>query len=76
MADYKIRLNEVEDVKKFVHTISDFEGDVIIRSGKYAVDAKSILGIFSLNLTDELILEIENPTEAELAKIDSFLVKE
>ena len=50
----KILLNSVEKVKNFVNEASNIEGDITITSGRYVVDAKSIMGIFSLNLTNDM----------------------
>lgn len=76
MAEFKVQLNGVERVKEFVNIVSGFEEDVFIKSGKYVVNGKSILGIFSLNVSEELILEMENPKEKELKQIDKFILKE
>ena len=75
MAEYKVQLNSVEKVKEFVHIVSGFEKDIFIKSGKYVVNGKSILGIFSLNVSEVMILEIENPKESELKQIDKFIIK-
>jgi phosphotransferase system HPr-like phosphotransfer protein len=60
MNTYKLFLGTPEDVKKFANRILGMESDASIRSEdrKYCVDAKSIMGIFSLDLTKDLILEI------------------
>lgn len=57
---YKIKFNTADSVKSFVKEIERTESDSIIRSEnkKYAVDARSIMGIFSLDLTNTLLLEI------------------
>ena len=57
---YKIKFNTVDSVKSFVKEIERTESDSIIRSAnkKYAVDARSIMGIFSLDLANILLLEI------------------
>ena len=53
-----IRLDTIDKVKGFVSTILHFEGDADLSSGRYTVDAKSILGIFSLELSQPLELEL------------------
>ena len=45
-----IKLYGVEEVKKFVNTISQYEFDFDLTSGRYIIDAKSMIGIFSLDL--------------------------
>ena len=56
MRTCKIMLNTVADVKEFVNLISGCAYEVELVSGRYAVDAKSIMGIFSLDLSKPLTL--------------------
>lgn len=60
MSRYKINLNTFDKVQSFVNIMLNIEPDTIIRSEdrKYAVDAKSIMGLYSLDLSKCLILEI------------------
>ena len=60
MYEMKIKLDTIDKVKQFVGTITEFEGDFDIYSGKYIIDAKSILGIFSVDLSRPVILKIGN----------------
>ena len=55
-----IKLYGVEEVKKFVNTISQYEFDFDLTSGRYIIDAKSMIGIFSLDLSKPLIVEIHS----------------
>lgn len=50
MTTVNIKLSTIEEVRKFVNTVSLFDYDVDLKSGRYIVDAKSIMGIFSLDL--------------------------
>lgn len=50
MKELRIMLNTIEDVKDFVNITNRYEFDCDLVSGRYAVDAKSIMGIFSLDL--------------------------
>ena len=52
----QIILDNVDKVKAFVVTVSKYPGDATLTSGRYVVDAKSIMGIFSLDLTHPLDL--------------------
>ena len=54
-----ILLCSIDGVKDFVNMVSRIEGDVTISSGRYIIDAKSIMGIFSLDLSKMVTLEIE-----------------
>lgn len=63
-----IRLDTIDKVKGFVSTILHFEGDADLSSGRYTVDAKSILGIFSLELSQPLELELMGEPGPALAE--------
>ena len=67
MAQIAIRLNTLTEVKEFNAAAAQIPGDVDLRSGRYCVDAKSIMGIFSLNLSRGLT-ESAAMTEDELRK--------
>lgn len=54
----KIQLNAINDVKEFVNTVMRFNYDIDLVSGRYAIDAKSIMGIFSLDLSKPIDLNI------------------
>ena len=53
-----IRLSLVETVNKFVNIVSRYPFDMDLRAGRHVVDAKSVLGIFSLDLSRPITLEI------------------
>lgn len=57
MRTCNIMLNTINDVKAFVNTVSKYDFDVDLISGRYAIDAKSIMGIFSLDLSKPIRLE-------------------
>ena len=58
MREVQILLESIDDAKQFVHTISSYDGDFALLSGKYIVDAKSILGLFSVDLSKSVTLRI------------------
>lgn len=60
MHSVMICLNSIEKVKYFVNTITQYDGDFDLSSGRYVIDAKSIMGIFSLDLSKPLKLDIYN----------------
>lgn len=60
-----IKLKEINDVYKLVNILVGFEGDVDLESGKYKVDGKSILGIFSLDLRQPIKLTYESEVGAK-----------
>ena len=58
MKSVKISLEMAQKVKEFVSITQDCPYEILLKSGKYVVDAKSILGIFSLDLSQPLTAEI------------------
>lgn len=62
----QILLSSVERVKDFVRLVNQFSGQINIVSGPYVVDAKSIMGIFSLNLNEPVFVEMKEDVPAEL----------
>ena len=76
MTTTTVSLNAIDDVKNFVNTIMRFEFDIDLVSGRYAVDAKSIMGIFSLDLSKPIELRAyTDDAENLLAAIDKYIVK-
>lgn len=69
MKTLKISLNSIDKVKAFVNEISKFDCDFDLVSGRYVIDAKSIMGIFSLDLSKPINLNIH----AEDAALDAIL---
>ena len=59
MREVQISLRTIEEVKEFVETITMFDGDFELISGEYIVDAKSILGLFSVDLSKPVTLRID-----------------
>ncbi len=60
-----IQLKEINDVYKLVNILVGFDGDVDLESGRYKVDGKSILGIFSLDLRKPIKLTYDKEEGAE-----------
>ena len=58
MKSVTILLDMAETVKKFVNIAARYDYEMTLKSGRYVVDAKSILGIFSLDLGEPVVLEI------------------
>ncbi|MCM1426034.1 MAG: HPr family phosphocarrier protein [Eubacterium sp.] len=63
MKSYMLDLNSIERVKGFVSVISNFDGYFDLVSGRYVVDAKSIMGIFSMDLSERVELRILETNE-------------
>ena len=77
MQSVMISLNSIEKVKYFVNIITQYDGDFDLSSGRYVIDAKSIMGIFSLDLSKPLKLDIYNDTIMDelLPLIDEYITK-
>lgn len=67
-----ILLSSIEAVKKFVTLTNNYSFPINLATDKYKIDAKSIMGIFSLDLSKPLKIEIDND-EAENSEADEFI---
>lgn len=75
MKTFNIQLNSINDVKSFVNIVSDYNYDIDLTSGRYVVDAKSIMGIFSLDLSKPIKVEIfAEECEQLLKELEPFMV--
>ena len=73
MQKYEIRLTLAENVKNFVNSVNKYDFEMDLRAGRHVVDAKSILGIFSLDLSRNITLEIENADQVPQEPSDALL---
>ena len=73
MKTVQISLNSIDKVKSFVNTISQFDYDFDLVSGRYVIDAKSIMGIFSLDISSPLRLDIHD--DASFDKVSEAMKK-
>ena len=69
MTSVKISLNSIEKVKSFVNDIAKFDSDFDLVSGRYVIDAKSIMGIFSLDLSKPIDLNIHADDATEILEV-------
>ena len=69
MKTVKISLNSIDKVKSFVNEITKFDYDFDLVSGRYVIDAKSIMGIFSLDLSKAIDLNIHADNDSDVAEI-------
>jgi len=63
MKTVQISLNSIDKVKSFVNEISKYDFDFDLISGRYVIDAKSIMGIFSLDLSKPIQLNIHDGSD-------------
>ncbi len=75
MKTINIKLSLTEDIKDFVRITSKYPFDIDLKSGRYTIDAKSILGIFSLDLKQPVTVEIYSEDCDELlAELETYKV--
>ena len=65
MKTVRICLNSIDKVKSFVNDLTKFDVDFDLVSGRYVIDAKSIMGIFSLDLSKPIDLNIHAESGVE-----------
>lgn len=78
MKELKVKLESIETVKEFVALTNKCAYDIDLVSGRYAVDAKSIMGIFSLDLSRALTLVIHADEENSakfIEEAEKFIVE-
>jgi phosphotransferase system HPr-like phosphotransfer protein len=69
----KCNVTTIEKVKIFVDLNNNFDGDVTVVYGRYVIDGKSIMGMFSLDLSNTLSVTIESNSEKDIdLLIDSY----
>jgi hypothetical protein len=74
MKSVQIALKMAQNVKEFVNIVQKYPYEIDLRSGRYIVDAKSILGIFSLDLSKPIVVEIHADNCDDLiADLKSFI---
>lgn len=77
MVKENIMLSSIEAVKKFVSITTKYDFQINLTTDKYKIDAKSIMGVFSLDLSKPVTLEVESDAAAEfLAEIEQLKVQQ
>ena len=76
MKTVQISLNSIDKVKSFVNTITKYDNDFDLVSGRYVIDAKSIMGIFSLDLSKPIDLNIhaEDDSDVILQALKPYII--
>ena len=75
MKTLEVMLGSINDVKDFVNAVTKYSFDIDLTSGRYVVDAKSIMGIFSLDLSKPIKVEIHSDNCDDLVADISKFVK-
>lgn len=77
MTETNIRLKTLEDVRNFVNIVTRYDIDIDLSSGRYIVDAKSIMGIFSLDLLSPIKLTAHTDDASKLfEELKDYIIKE
>ncbi|MBE7030882.1 MAG: HPr family phosphocarrier protein [Ruminococcaceae bacterium] len=75
MKTFNIMLSSINDVKNFVNIVNKYDCEIDLTSGRYVVDAKSIMGIFSLDLTKPIKVEIHtDDCEQLLGELKPYII--
>lgn len=70
-----IRLSTIQDVRDFVNIVTGSNVDIDLSSGRYVIDAKSIMGIFSLDLLNPIKLSAHGEDPTLFEKLKPFIVE-
>ena len=74
--NFIISLDSIADVNAFANTIAHFKSEIDLSSGRYIVNAKSIMGIFSLDLSKPIKVDVHSDDCADLmAELDKYMIK-
>lgn len=71
--EFKIRINSIDRVKTLVKIVQEYPEDIDISSGRYVIDAKSIMAIFSFDLTKDLYIRIHTDDLETLKRFNEEL---
>jgi phosphotransferase system HPr-like phosphotransfer protein len=77
MKNLKISLSSINDVRDFVDIVRKYDMEIDLSSGRYVVDAKSIMGIFSLDLLKPITLTAySDNTDKLFEELDKYTIKD
>lgn len=77
MRTEQVLLKSMEEIQEFNRIVGQYEYEVDMVSGRYVIDAKSLMGILSLDLSKPVTIQLQgNPDETFLEKIEKFIVHE
>ena len=75
MKVFNIRLSTIEEVRNFVNIVSKYDYEIDLKSGRYVGDAKSIMGIFSLDLLNKIEVTVHSDAcDALMEELKPFIV--
>ena len=73
--EINVNINSIEKVKSFVRDAESFSCDIDVVCGRYTLNAKSIMGIFSIDLTKELKVVIHSDDRSEILRFYVAVVR-
>lgn len=76
MRQVTIRLTSSDQIQSFVKTLTTLNGDFEIISGRHILDARSLMGIFSLDLSRPILLKVYNDCPENLDALAPYLIEE
>lgn len=74
MQELMIKLNMVDDVKLFIEEVTNIDADVDLQKNRYVVDAKSIMGVFTLDLSEPVKVVIHSDDESLIETFKRWVV--
>lgn len=69
----KINLNDTKTIKKFISVVRSFDFDVDVMTERSLIDGKSILGLFSLDLSGDIYVKIISDDVEEIRKFETAM---
>ncbi len=80
MKTISINLNSYSKTKNFISSVSKFDEDIDLISGRYVIDAKSVMGLFTLDLSKDIIVKIHTSDTDIISRfekeMENYIVKE
>lgn len=70
-----LNLNTLSKVKEFINEANKFNSDIDIIRDRYVIDAKSVLGIYTIDLTKSVTVKINSDDKAEIARFNEKMEK-
>ena len=74
MVSKAVDLHKVEDVKRFVEIVTPYEDDVTLCSGRFVVNAKSILGILSLDHRNPITVDFDGENSGLMKVLEKYAI--
>ena len=70
---FKVLVDTIAKAKKFIATSNEFDSDIDVIRGRYTIDGKSIMGLFSLDLLKPITVKIHSDNEEEIKRFNEIM---